>query len=100
MRESNIEAYLVAQVKACGGEARKVSWVGRRGAPDRLVMLSSGLFVHGKWTNAAWVELKAPGQKTKPHQEREHLRMRLMGQCVVVIDSIHGVDKLLSGDGA
>ena len=42
-----------------------------------------------------WVELKAPGQKAKPHQERELARMRFMGQRVEVIDSLEGVDKLL-----
>lgn len=38
-QEAKIEAYLVKQVKALGGEVRKVKWIGRRGAPDRLVML-------------------------------------------------------------
>lgn len=100
MRERDIEQYLTAQVKACGGEVRKVSWVGRRGAPDRLVMLNAGLLVDGAYATSAWVELKAPGQKAKPHQEREHKRMRDMGQSVVVIDSIEGIDALLSGEGA
>jgi hypothetical protein len=45
---------------------------------------------------AVWVELKAPGQKAKPHQQREHERMRAMGQRVVVIDSIEGVEDLLT----
>jgi len=39
MRESTIELYLVEQVKALGGEVRKVKWIGRNGAPDRIVML-------------------------------------------------------------
>ena len=41
MRESQIEKYLVKRVKELGGEVRKVQWVGRRSAPDRLVMLPS-----------------------------------------------------------
>ena len=86
MRESVIENYLVERVKQIGGEVRKVKWIGRRGAPDRLVMLP-GISV--------WVELKAPGKVAKPHQLREHERMRAKGQNVVVIDSIAGVDKLL-----
>lgn len=103
MRESQIEAYLVAKVKALGGEVRKVQWVGRRGAPDRLVMLpprpcyvnKGGMFVHGVDAQCTWVELKAPGVKPEPHQLREHERMRKMGQRVVVIDSIEGVEELL-----
>jgi hypothetical protein len=39
MNERDIERHLVKRVKALGGEVRKVQWVGRRGAPDRLVML-------------------------------------------------------------
>lgn len=112
MRESTIEQYLVDRVKAKGGEVRKVKWIGRRGAPDRLVMLppppfDGRRFVEGedgrtvirtplpRLLRTIWVELKAPGEKAKPHQQREHERMRAMGQRVVVIDSIEGVEELL-----
>jgi hypothetical protein len=86
MRESEIENYLVKKVKALGGEVRKVKWIGRRGAPDRLVMMPPD--------HTEWVELKAPGEIAKPHQLREHKRMRDMGQTVFVIDSMEGVDAL------
>ena len=39
MKERDIEAYLIARVKELGGETRKVKWIGRNSAPDRLVML-------------------------------------------------------------
>jgi len=86
LRESDIEQYLVERVKALGGEVRKVKWIGRRGAPDRIVILP-GLFV--------WVELKAPGRRADPHQLREHRRMLHMGQRVEVVDSFEGVDEVL-----
>lgn len=109
MRESYIEQYLCAKVKELGGEVRKVQWVGRRGAPDRLVMLPEVRKTRrhdGPWgtkysdillapSKSIWVELKAPGEKVKPHQAREHARMRAMGQRVEVIDSLDGVDRLL-----
>lgn len=97
MRESTIEQYLVARVKAKGGEVRKVKWIGRRGAPDRLVMMPPGVVIYPgpEYGHTIWVELKAPGEKAKPHQQREHDRMRAMGQHVVVIDSIEGVEELL-----
>ena len=38
-QEAKIEKYLCDRVKMLGGEVRKVKWIGRRGAPDRLVML-------------------------------------------------------------
>lgn len=99
-RESSIEAYLVRRVKALGGEVRKVSWIGRRGAPDRLVMLPvfvlrGGRYAHNREPQTIWIELKAPGKKPEPHQLREHERMRAMGQRVEVIDSFEGVDSLL-----
>ncbi len=99
MKERDIERHLVQRVKALGGEVRKVEWIGRRGAPDRLVMhpwgvrLADGRRVDDKHT---WVELKAPGVKPEAYQLREHERMRKMGQRVVVIDSIEGVEELLS----
>ena len=105
MRESTIEAHLVKRVKAVGGEVRKVKFMGRNGAPDRLVMLPAVHFRIG-WPDSPdllevkgpvtfWVELKATGKKAEPHQVREHERMRKMGQAVYVIDSIEGVDALL-----
>lgn len=96
MRESQIEQHLVKRVKELGGEVRKVQWIGRRGAPDRLVMLPFRPQANMAADTTAWVELKAPGEKVKPHQKREHERMRAMGQRVVVIDSIEGVEELLS----
>jgi hypothetical protein len=96
VKERDIERYLVERVKALGGECRKVQWVGRRGAPDRLVMLPDPGPGRGVFNNAWWVELKAPGVKPEGYQRREHYRMRAMGQRVVVIDSIEGVEELLS----
>lgn len=103
MRERDIERHLVKRVKELGGEVRKVQWIGRRGAPDRLVMLPDRWRVLAFDTDAepvgfpaAWVELKAPGVKPEAHQLREHARMRAMGQRVVVIDSIEGVEELLA----
>lgn len=93
MRERDIEQYLVSRVKELGGEVRKVNWVGRTGAPDRLVMLPP---VKAGENSTIWVELKAPGQKPKPHQLREHARMQAMGQRVEVVDSIEGVDEVLA----
>ncbi len=99
MRESDIEKHLVKRVKELGGEVRKVQWIGRRGAPDRLVMLprflSSIPVPSTTFSETIWVELKAPGVRPEAHQLREHERMRTMGQRVVVIDSINGVEDLL-----
>ena len=97
MRERDIERHLVKRVKALGGEVRKVSWIGRRGAPDRLVMLPEVRINNRPALPplAAWVELKAPGKLPTLQQLREHDRLRAMGQRVEVIDSLEGVGELL-----
>lgn len=106
LRERDIEKRLVKRVGELGGEVRKVRWEGRRGAPDRLVMLPKthprvvdGRVVEG---GSFWVELKAPGgAATFPKnahekaQHREHERMRQMGQRVVVVDSYEQIEELL-----
>lgn len=88
MLERDIEAHLVKRVKALGGVIRKAKWIGHVGAPDRRVMLPD--------RPPVWVELKATGKKAEPHQVREHNRMRRLGELVEVIDSIEGVEALLS----
>lgn len=80
VHERDVEAALVYAAKAAGGEIRKVKWIGRRGAPDRRVMLPGRV--------PFWVELKAPGEKLEPHQAREHARMKACGEVVRVIDTI------------
>jgi hypothetical protein len=100
MRESEIESYLVKKVKEVGGECRKVKWLGRNGAPDRLVMLPPR---DREENGTIWVELKAEGLAAlfphTPHerqQHREHERMRAMGQRVVVLDTFAAIDELLA----
>lgn len=90
VRESRIEQFLVYHVKRLGGEVRKVEWIGRRGAPDRCVMLPGAAL-----GTVIWVELKATGKKAEPHQVREHARMRKMGQHVEVVDSFLRVLQVL-----
>lgn len=85
MRESAVERHLTRRIAQLGGECFKVQFIGRSGAPDRVVMFPDGeLF---------WVELKAPGKKPKPHQTRLHAVLHGMLQAVLVLDSIETVDK-------
>lgn len=87
MKEKVVEAYLVKRVKALGGEVRKVEWISRRGAPDRLIMMPG--------RPEFWVELKAPNGKLEPHQEREHVRMRKLGVKVYVVNHPEQIDELI-----
>lgn len=86
MREKDIENYLVQQAKAIGALVRKVSWVGLNHCPDRLIMLPR---------ITVWVEVKAPGEKPRAGQQREHDRMRKHGQIIHVVDSKESVDELI-----
>lgn len=107
IRESDIENYLVRRVKAMGGEVRKVKWIGRKSAPDRLVMLPAIVSLRSfprnlRAARTVWVELKRPSSlaafPANAHeraQHREHERMRKTGQQVEVVGTLAGVDRLL-----
>lgn len=103
MRESTIERHLRRAVIAAGGQVRKVQWLGRNSAPDRVVMAPARTLAPSSidcaWCHprgrTVWVELKAPGEKPTRAQLREHERMRAAGQDVRVLDSLAGVDALV-----
>ena len=98
MNERDVERYLVKRVKELVGEVRKVKWIGRAGAPDRLVMLPAcGVLHRPSFRPSAswWVEVKAPGKGATKAQQREHQRMRDYGVCVMVASSLKGVDAML-----
>lgn len=101
MREREIEDYLVKRVEEIGGEVRKVKWIGRRGAPDRFVLLPERQGVRlgaprRLPPDGFWVELKAPGKKPTAQQQREHERLEAFGVHIEVIDSLEQVDEVLS----
>ena len=87
MRESLIEDYLVSEVKKLKGEVRKVKWIGRNGAPDRLIFLPA---------YSPFVELKKPGKEPTAAQKREHKRMRICGMIVLVMSEYEHVDKFIA----
>lgn len=87
--ERDVEAYFVKEVKALGGDVRKVAWIGRRGAPDRFALMP------GTAINF-WAEIKRPGGKLAPHQEREIARLRDYDEVVYVLDGFEAVDACLA----
>lgn len=86
MRESKVEDYLIDQVKKAGGETRKVKWIGRRDAPDRLVLMKNF---------ACFVELKRPGKKPTERQETELGNLEAAGLRIGFIDNFTDVDELI-----
>jgi hypothetical protein len=87
MRESEIERYFVKRVKEAGGLQRKFVSPGHRGVPDRIVVHAGHVY---------FVELKATGEKLRPDQRREHVKLAIAGADTWVIQSKEGVDNLVS----
>lgn len=78
--ESSIEMPVVFRAKRAGYFVRKVAWVGKRSAPDRIFAR--------KDRGQVYVEFKAPGKAPTRLQIEEHKLMRAAGFEVHVIDSV------------
>ena len=87
MLERTIEQTLVRETKKAGGIAPKLTSPGTAGMPDRLLILP-----HGK---ICFVELKAPGQKPRPIQQRQTERLTNLGCMVRTIDHPNQIQGLL-----
>ncbi|EDV1712480.1 VRR-NUC domain-containing protein [Salmonella enterica subsp. enterica serovar Enteritidis] len=86
--EGRVQKYAKERLEAIGGLVRKLSYEGRSGAPDLLVILPGGII----W----FVEIKKDeNTKPDPHQLREHERMCKRGANVFVVGSKKQVDKLI-----
>lgn len=82
-----VQAVKTAVLKA-GGFVRKIVYVGRGGAPDLLVCLGG---------RHCFVECKAPGQKPRANQLREHQRLSEIGGCsVYVIDNVRDAEEIVT----
>lgn len=79
MRENEIEAKLVAAVKAVGGVCWKFTSPGTAGVPDRIVLRPSG--------RIGFVEVKAPGETPRPLQHLRIRTLRRLGFKAFVLDS-------------
>lgn len=88
--ESKIENYLRQQVKAHGGQIRKLRFLGRRGAADNLIWFT--------FPNVALVECKAEGEEIdwRSPQGREFTHMKEAGWPVYVVSSKEQVDEVLA----
>lgn len=98
--EGEIQYYAMAKLKAKGCLVRKISYEGRRGCPDLLVLVPERDY--NDWrplyleNQALFLEIKKDEQtKPDPHQQREHERMRAVGADVRTIGSKAQVDALV-----
>ena len=88
MREKEIERELVRAVKAVGGMCPKLISPGTDGMPDRMVLLPEA--------RIGFVEVKAPGQKPRPLQERRHAQLRDLGFIVFVLDDPEQISGIIA----
>lgn len=98
MKESNIREALDARVRAYGGETRAVAWLGRRNAPDVLVLFPEGAGPQRGFRYPGghfFVETKRPKKSATAAQAREHERMRAAGCVVLVITTLEELDAWL-----
>lgn len=86
--EAIVESYLVRRVKELGGVTRKLQYVGRNGAPDRMLLFPDGRIY--------FVECKRLGGKAKAHQLREMMELIDLGFIAATVDSKQAVDDFLT----
>lgn len=87
MREKEIEQKLVKAVKLRNGICPKFTSANYNGMPDRLVLLPYG--------KLAFVELKAPGKKSRALQLSRHKFLRRLGFNVFMIDDKEQIGVIL-----
>ena len=87
MREKQIEHALVMAVKAAGGMCPKLVSPGTDWMPDRMILLPKG--------HIGFVEVKAPGKKPRPLQERRHKQLRHLGFQVFILDGPEKIVEIL-----
>jgi hypothetical protein len=88
MTEKDIEEYLRLGVKKLGGVAFKFTSPGNAGVPDRLIVMPENRIY--------FVELKRPGGKTSPLQNRQISRLKDLGCRVLVVDSKESAERFLN----
>lgn len=88
--ERDVERAFVDHGRRLGAEALKLVSPGNAGVPDRIVLFPDGTH--------ALVELKAPGKRPRPLQQRVFARLRAAGHPVTVIDSKAGAQLFWARD--
>ena len=79
MRESEIELSVCAWAENHGWLERKLSYVGRKGAPDHMFV---------GFGQVVLIEFKRPGEEPSEQQAREHRRFAERGVTIHVIEDI------------
>ena len=87
MREKETERKLVRAVKKVGGICPKLVSPGMDGMPDRMILLPG--------CRIGFVEVKAPGKKSRPLQVKRHKELETLGFPVFILDSLDQIPDVL-----
>ena len=83
MREKTIENKQKTALKEKGRLCLKFTSPGFDGVPDRIILMSGG--------KMAFAEIKAPGKKLRPLQERRKRQLETLGFSVFCIDNLETI---------
>jgi hypothetical protein len=87
MKEGMLERLLKQEVEKEGGKALKFVSPSMAGVPDRIVLIPGGKIV--------FVEMKAPGKKLRPLQQKRKSELQALGFYVYCLDSIMAIDAFI-----
>ena len=82
-----LQNHLKDVVQKSGGQYRRAKWEGRRGCPD--------CFIWWMWPRAAFIEVKAEGDRYSEIQAREVGRMQDAGIPVFTARTIEEIDEIV-----
>lgn len=82
-----LQNHLKDVVQKSGGQYRRAKWEGRRGCPD--------CFIWWTWPRAAFVEIKAFGDRVSKVQDREIERMKNYGIPVFIAQTNEEIDEIV-----
>lgn len=88
MLEREVEQALVRQVQKAGGIAPKLTSPANAGMPDRLIILPQG--------KVGFIEVKAPGKKPRPLQQRQIQRLTNLGCTVRILDNPQKIPEIIN----
>lgn len=87
MQESKLEKKFRIAVRMAGGRALKFRPDHKAGMPDRIIVLPN--------QRCVWAEIKAPGEKLRPLQEKRRRELAQLGHRVFVIDSEQSIRSMI-----
>lgn len=82
-----LQNHLKDVVQKSGGQYRRAKWEGRRGCPD--------CFIWWTWPRAAFVEIKAFGDRVSKGQDREIECMKNYGIPVFIAQTNEEIDEIV-----